>query len=308
MEQQHLQRDEIRTPTEARIESRAEEASAQSAAESALLGSDSEQVEELVATLNQEMQTQRKSLLFGLPGLLVVTAIAGALTSWMQRFLHEDQWLIPAMIFLGSFCGASARFLYGSLKPRRRRRQLAKKIARLEDIRAVGPLINSLGCEDGIMHYIAIEGLIRLLPLLKASDAERITPQQRTILCQVLAQPADIPMLNTYGYIFRRPDENDIRIRVAILKAFEQIGDQKVLPFVEALANGSARTAGQKQIKQAAEECLPALHLRVSQMQSSQTLLRASQAADASPETLLRAAVGSETAPDQLLRPGSSAP
>jgi hypothetical protein len=114
---------------------------------------------------------------------------------------------------------------------------------------------------------------------MQASDASRLSDRQRDCL---------------YALLY----SSDTELALAILKALEQIGDDRAVLYLEALT-GSRDTA----IREAAVACLPFLKARAEQHRLSQTLLRASNAADTTPEHLLRPARGTgETDPQQLLR------
>ncbi len=78
-----------------------------------------------------------------------------------------------------------------------------------------------------------------------------------------------------------------LQYRLAVLKALEQIGDTDAIPLVEHLANAKARTADQKALKAAAIKCLPLLLVNSTDVEATQTLLRASSPENAAPETLL---------------------
>ncbi|HZO89820.1 MAG TPA: hypothetical protein VFB38_15940 [Chthonomonadaceae bacterium] len=164
-------------------------------------------------------------------------------------------------------------------------RNAAKKLAEFEDIRVVGPLAEALEFGDKNIRAVAEDALIKLLPRLQASDASLLNEEQRACLNRALK--------GKNGALAK-----------AILKAYEQVGDEKALPFVQKLAAGEGRAAKDASIRTAAQECLPYLEKLVAQQRASQTLLRAADAAETPPDVLLRPAEGgvSSTAPEQLLR------
>lgn len=133
--------------------------------------------------------------------------------------------------------------------------------------------------------------LIRLLPTLRASDADMLTPHQRLCLYR---------RLRSREYRRSRAAKAE-ELALAILKALEQIGEPEAIPYVEHMA-ASAKAA---QLRQAAEDCLPYLEKRSAERRETETLLRAS-APQAAFEELLRAAqANAETPAHQLLRPGT---
>jgi hypothetical protein len=90
----------------------------------------------------------------------------------------------------------------------------------------------------------------------------------------------------------------------AILRALQQVGDEKSLSVVERLIHGEGMAARYPELRAQAEETLPFLRQRIEQARASHTLLRASAAGQAAPDTLLRAATATPSADDprQLLR------
>ncbi len=185
----------------------------------------------------------------------------------------------------------------------------ASELSAIEDLRAVGPLAESLDIEATAVRAQVEEALIRLLPRLQASDAGLLNREQRVCLNKALNG--------------RNED-----LIIAILRAYEQVGDETALPCVESLANETPDTLSSAQdsrmsesiitgllgaklkaapsahITAAAQSCLSYLRVRVEQQRASQTLLRGASANAVAPNTLLRPAQASEaTHPEQLLRP-----
>jgi hypothetical protein len=164
---------------------------------------------------------------------------------------------------------------------RQQRNRAAQILAAFDDVRIVGPLAEALQYGGADTRDAARRTLLRLLPKMQSSDASRLSDRQRDCLYALL-------------------ESSDTELVLAILKALEQIGDDRAVLYVEALTV-SRDTA----IREAAVACLPFLKARAEQQRLSQTLLRASRAADTTPELLLRPARGTgETDPQQLLRPG----
>jgi hypothetical protein len=87
-------------------------------------------------------------------------------------------------------------------------------------------------------------------------------------------------------------------LKIAALRALEQVGDETALPVVEKLA----KSAGDTQVRFAAQECLPFLQQRADQVRVEQTLLRASGPGSSADVLLRPASNGAEAAPQQLLR------
>jgi hypothetical protein len=263
-----------------------------------------ESVEDLAGRLCQEVKAHQKALIGGAIGLSGFCVLVMALfDSIGWGWWHSTGfWRIFPLVVIG----ATAILIYSALKPRKRRRAMANTLAMQEDVRLVGALIDLLSQDDEKMHNIARDALIRLLPRLKASDASLLTEAQRARLYLVLYLPFN-PLFKNIGPVFRDTDDKGVEFRLAILKALEQIGDGSALPIVVRLANGKAKTEGQRRIQEAAQDCLPALRQLIQQEGNRQTLLRAAAPSDAAPDTLLRAATSvTSTEPDQLLRSSQS--
>jgi HEAT repeat protein len=167
----------------------------------------------------------------------------------------------------------------------------AQRLALFDNVEGVGPLAEALEWPDPAIKSMAARSLVRLLPLLNATDSGLLTTRQRGCLHRVLR------MGNS------RKQE---ALMVAILKALEQVGDESAVPYVKQLAFGAARTRIQQRVQEKAQECLPFLEVGATQRQGSQTLLRASSVDASQPDVLLRSASGAKVVePTQLLRAGS---
>lgn len=170
-------------------------------------------------------------------------------------------------------------------KPSKMHKRAARALARIDDLRVVGPLLEALEMGDTYSHAAAADALKRLLPRLRADHAELLNENQFNCLLRALRN-------------------NDAHLVIAILQALEQIGDRRALPEVERLADAEAFTHTQQRIKDAANECLPALIDKTVRERAGQRLLRPSTAPGEAEETLLRPAQGMASIdPQLLLRP-----
>jgi HEAT repeat protein len=168
----------------------------------------------------------------------------------------------------------------------RLQKRAASELAKHDDIRAVGPLVEALEFRSRQVGPEAERALIRLLPRLRATDSGLLNEEQRRILCRALVRR-------------RNP-----HLAVAILRAFEQVGGEDVLAAVERVANGDGRMAGEQRVREAAQACLPAVRQRAENARAARTLLRPAAAPDNPADILLRPAQGAgEADPDLLLRP-----
>jgi hypothetical protein len=158
-------------------------------------------------------------------------------------------------------------------------------VSNLDDKRLIGPLLQAQRYHE--VRSAIHDALGNLLPQLQHSDALLLNETERTLLYQSL-------------------NSKNSEYVLTVLKALEQIGDGKALPYVEKLAYPADKQHKQNEtVMQAAQECLVFLKQRVEQQQISQSLLRPSDKAAAVPDTLLRPASATqnvETA--QLLRAG----
>jgi hypothetical protein len=247
----------------------------------------SARVKGLLATLEEERKTHQA------PGMRqFFLSLAWLTVTPGSAFLGLKQWAagdwVGAMMW-GVLCAISTQLHRFTLSPKQM--ELAQKLIDAKDVQAVGPLAEMLEWPDVDCRRQAEIALTVLLPLVKASDTSLMTAKQKAAL-----------------YPFLRPSETrrHWQLQLAILSAFEQIGDEAAIPLVTALADMRAASPVHQRVKERAETCLPFLSERAKQTRESQTLLRGSSMTTAAPETLLRPAhQSSETDPQQLLRPGS---
>lgn len=227
------------------------------------------EVDDLLAQLKRDA-IQRKDKRVTLPLMLAVQFL----------FLGLLIGTLPIRMFGVLFVTYTCWFLWTQrLAPRKR---IAHNLTFYNDIRAVGPLAEALEYRDVDLREQAKIALIRLLPRLQASDAVLFTTEQRNRLYRALNSP-------------------DVEFVLAILKALEQIGDAKALPYVEKLASGGDAANGEERVRRAAQACLP--YLRERAERETPTLLRAASVVESAPNSLLRpAAAGNDAEPEQLLR------
>ena len=187
--------------------------------------------------------------------------------------------LIPTL-FLFNLC------LSYAIWPHRLRARV-DAIVKFGYLQSVGPLAEALEMSDSEVTETAIRALIRLLPRLKASDASLINPHQRSCLNEALRW------------------NRDIDLTLAILAAWEQVGDTGAIEDVEGLAAGQGSGGRIPKIKAAAQECLPLLLQSAGRQQNNTQLLRPVDGSIMPKDTLLRPALpqASPIPPDQLLRP-----
>ena len=182
---------------------------------------------------------------------------------------------------------------------------ITKKEGNREDSHLISSLINLLTPEDvkSSVNQEVMELLTKHLPEMKASDATLLTQAQKDRLTRELKlSTSDRSKSDLLEVLF--PNETRIRYRIAILKAFEQIGGMKELAEVKRLATEKPMNRKAIEVQDAARECLPYLQERAEGEQAKNLLLRASSVPTNDAE-LLRPHVGKADSRDakELLRP-----
>ncbi len=189
-------------------------------------------------------------------------------------------------------------------------KRLVESLEALDNPALLGTLIcqmpqqNSVFATGMYVRKALQTAITRILPRLQASDAALLDEPARGLLNQQLAK-GRMSLSEIWGV--KREIEEQAAYDVAILKAWEQVGDERALPFVEKLASLSARSPAQKRVQQAAQECLPYLQTRADRQRTAQTLLRAAQPPVEPGDILLRAATphAAPVETEQLLRASS---
>lgn len=220
--------------------------------------------------------------LFLMPGVLLSMCIGyGGLVLLIALVVWTLNWLLFVM---------RSRFPMTA-----RQREVVEVFAEINDLRAIGPLVDALGPQPENDPPMLRITLTRLLKQIRASDAALLTPRQRSILYRELITKS------------REPVQFDFVI--AILKALEQIGTTSAIPYVAQLAQRTYPFPAPPDVLAAAWHCLEFLRANTGPMTTRQTLLRASNPNDARPETLLRSAQEQpQSQSETLLRPDSPPP
>ncbi|MCW3095243.1 MAG: hypothetical protein JWL77_861 [Chthonomonadaceae bacterium] len=233
-------------------------------------------LEDLLVDLGNESRKRalRRSLARWAALIVSIGWLCGAIA------MHDLSW--RTLFFL--YIPIGLVFLSGMASQQAQLAALA--ISRLDDVRAIGSLAEALEFPDRDIRPIARKALIHLLPRLKASDAALLSSAQRACLNRTL-----------------RGDQSELIL--AILKAWEQVGDPKAIPAVRSLAEGRGECGQIPEVVQAAKECLPFLQQSLEQRQNDTQLLRSADGNRAPAESLLRPATSQVSAEpaNQLLRP-----
>lgn len=157
----------------------------------------------------------------------------------------------------------------------------------------VGPLAEVLAIDDLAVRRMAKANLIRLLPRLRASDAALLNAYQRKHLNRFVgAHLFEIGHRDIRELWSKQARQRDTEFQLAILKAYEQVGDADCLPAVQSLAHPTVHyKLVPPEVVDAAQQCLLFLEPMLAQDRASKQLLRASSASDVLPDTLLRPAM-----------------
>jgi len=114
---------------------------------------------------------------------------------------------------------APLSLLFAATAASQKQQAVVAAITQFDDVRAVGPLAEALEFPGEHIAPIVQKTLIRLLSRLKASDASLLKPAQRACLNRAI-------------------QGGNTELTLAILKAWEQIGDADAIPEVQRLAEG----------------------------------------------------------------------
>src|SRR5205085_9358282 len=134
--------------------------------------------------------------------------------------------------------------------------RLGAKLGSIDNVEAVGPITEMTSWPDMRIRSMAMAALTRLLPRMRASDAQLLNRDHRFML---------------YHFLKLEHAQRHAEFQVALLMALQQVGDTTALPFVRSLANMRAHTIRQRRVVEAAGVCLPYLETCAPNNSSSQT-------------------------------------
>ncbi len=306
MEQQYLPQEEISSsikPLDA-FESQKEETEAETLMEREF----SSDAAALTTLLQQEARSRRNETLttFVWAGIFIAAMMTAAN---LPESLATIKVAFLFMMAMGiGICLQLARRSY------RRKHSFAHALTQVKRVDQVGPLVQTLQVQNTPIRNLAKQTLIGLLPTLQATDAPLLGEHERKILLRQLAiSPNEKGHRDLTELFSRAAYRREVDLRVAILKALEQVGSVRELPAVQRLARASSlphiTSPYPHEIVYAARECLPFLQSRVSEQRASEQLLRPSSMQDTSNDLLLRpAASGADALPEQLLRASEPRP
>ncbi len=167
---------------------------------------------------------------------------------------------------------------------------------KVQDIELVVSMIGALAELDfkpSALNSVLETKLTHILPELTVEEVQQFSPYIRDVLSKAVCFE-NRPSRNYALYL-----KNHTEFVIAGLEALAKIGDPNIIKRASFL---NKRTTDTK-IENASRLCVNALIASREQIQSSQTLLRASQSVDTSSDILLRAAgSGNPSASEELLR------
>jgi hypothetical protein len=237
--------------------------------------------EELLAALEKEGRKHRKRQriakrsMYGFLAFILVYLTFGfalGLTTGKWEVLSNFGSLCGTFGVLGTAAAISPQF-----------KSIATVMANLDDVRSVGWLVDAMATQDKQVKASAETALVRLLPRLGGPDYALLDNEQRRKLDGQLVKSSNRELV------------------VAILKAYEAVGDSASLDPIRVLEQGHVACSFDPYVRRIAMQAEDAIRARAEKEHQARTLLRAS--AGSGEDLLLRAAAGSATDEETLLRP-----
>jgi hypothetical protein len=252
-------------------------------------------IDGLLAVISKEQRTRRRrrNIYFGIVALFCLTCLPAAAWVVYTALATHNPGLFGA---LGGILGGGGGGLLGGfawlLAPTQNQVLANGVLSRIEDKRAVGPLLQALQSvtTDPFSRTAAGIALLKIAHKLHKDDETHIDAEQRACLNKALR--ATDP---------RR--ESDFLAALLVLAA--KVGDAETLVAIEPLTHKTSSHERESNVLQMARESYDQLKWRIERSRDSATLLRPTAAG--APDSLLRPASGVQTMEDQLLlRPTAS--
>ena len=184
-------------------------------------------------------------------------------------------------------------------RPSERQHSIINTLIASNDVRAVDPLMSFIGTTHRATRDLLVAALIALLPRLKESDSVGLSDTTQRSLVFIAGWAKSGMMRKQYGELW-------VDFVVSSLKALANVGDNRALQPVEALATGDATAGDRQRIQQAAVECLEPLRRRLERDRVGQHLLRSSAEPQSEVDMLLIPAIENHVADErELPRPSA---
>lgn len=264
------------------------------------------QTDPLVLTVQQSVKTFNRTLW----GVLLFTGISMMAVVLFARWLIENRNPYLSIPFILLTLSAVVTLF---LRPRAglmKAKEAITEVAQGEKLEALGALIELLSLEKELNVNHAMVAVTNILNRIQPEDSWALSTRHRTTLRNILNRNIEAVLYrdlsNLLGPISLQHPANlrAINMRVAIIKAFGQVGTEAEVATVERWASIEAKSEAQTILKNAAMECLPLLKARVATLSDQKTLLRASHPTEEN-SLLLRPSQESIEPSEQLLRPST---
>jgi hypothetical protein len=208
----------------------------------------------------RETAGKRPSPAMRLDYLLMNWLIVTPYMAYQTYLSYAARGLSPITWVLGGLTLTSTMLYRLVLLPAQTRK--LEKAVKLGDARAAGVLTEALTWPDPGAVVLARSALTKILNEITGDDTAALTRDQRRILDAVLVDETD------QNYFTKL-------LRLAILRAWKQIGDETSLPVVRRLASTQTTDKNRQELVLAAQECLPFLEEVAKKNEQGQVLLRA---------------------------------
>lgn len=244
----------------------------------------------------QKRHNNFMAVVWTLPFMMLMLWVTGLASSAPDKFILYLKIGFISMITLS--LGGVMNMVRRS---NRRQRIINRELKKSHDLSMIGTLIDTLRVENAEVRDLTKRSLIQLLPQMQASDAVLLSDSNRDRLLKLLAlAPNDWGYRDLTEFFSMSALRREVDLRIAILKALEQVGGAKELSVVERLSRGQmmlpSTSKPPMELQRAAVECLPYLQERASGQRASEQLLRAAEIPTETGAVLLRAAKATDFA------------
>ncbi len=151
--------------------------------------------------------------------------------------------------------------LFRHFRAKQRLRSISNALSEIEDVRVIGPLLETLASATTFNKNKVKQGLEQAFALVCSSAIPLGSIQKRAI-----------------KDILHSSDPMETQFKIELLKVLPQLGDETFIPIVENLTLG--RSIRLRNVRNAARECLPSLLSRAEQLSVSRYLLKPSTGTD----------------------------
>ncbi len=173
----------------------------------------------------------------------ILMAVPGALM-FLGTLLSLTQTNLPEYVHLAGISGMVLLLLSPLTRiPTTLEKAAVEAIVLRGDKRSIGALLETLQISHlpPALHQRSRQRMTHLLQNLTEADANLLTSVQRSQLCRNL------------NYLYR---DHDLELRLATLKALQNVGDPYCLGVIYTLAEGDAATHTAQMVRQAACDCI----------------------------------------------------